>query len=63
MKKALIKSSAIFLSAVGTLSTPLLAHSGSHLHPHGAESAFLPLALAGFVALGLGVLVFRKLSR
>ncbi len=42
-----------------TAATPVLAHSGAHLHPHAGDPAWLPLLVGTVVVGALGLLVWN----
>ena len=48
----------ILLPALLLLSTPVLAHTGLHHHPHGIELGWVLAAVVGVVA-GLGIAAWR----
>ncbi|MBO6896698.1 MAG: hypothetical protein JJ868_04910 [Shimia sp.] len=42
-----------------TATTPALAHSGAHLHPHAGDPVWLPIAVGTVVVGALGLLVWN----
>ena len=51
------------LSALAVLAaSPVLAHSGVHMHPHTSDPTWLPMLLTGLAIAGTGVLIAVRIK-